>query len=719
MVDYVVMCLLCCLTGLGVRRVLANKPENASGWTLAPGLGLSVWIVLLTLAVALGQPIGRAALPIAAISVILALLGLRSHRHVRNRAAIVGICIALVVPVAVMAAYFWYGISTYPGSDKADGWNYQAYAEYLKTMPAGGIAEMIPLYAYGIRISAARFAGSGLIALYSAFLREDTQAATGVFLAVSLFFYCSGCLSFSQMALRHRGYAPVFYAAFATCGGWMLNLIMANNFDNVLAAGFGPTLAGLAYRVDPRRPRWGVAAGLAAGAAILTYPELSPVLLFPATAVVVERMIREHWARKAWLLLLGVTLIVALLVGALWLNGWIAFFRIQLAAALSAGRRPGEGYYPALLDQHCALAAFWGFWSPVESCWAAIRDGTYYAGQALAVMLSLLAVIGAAAALRRGRWALPVTMLLNAAMAGYALLIWHYGYAASKIISAGWFTLAYLAFVGGETLWLARPRPRLLQSGLAGAAILSYATVSGMRVIKFDDMVAQKNIEYFAQVRNVAAIASNARIAVNLDDLLPLGWAVYYLRQAKTIVISHHPEFAPLSEAPASSRVSSKNLGDIRFQLVGPSGALCPEWRLVWEGGPYRLFKTSASGSPLLADLTTPNGLESWGFWMGGGDTEFTIVSREAGEADLSAYLGLGPSLPGRTDTRIAVLTDRGYRGDFTVGNGLFSFRVPIGAGATSIRLRPLDEPTLLKPPYADTRPLLIAVRGLSMLNCP
>jgi hypothetical protein len=164
-------------------------------------------------------------------------------------------------------------------------------------------------------------------------------------------------------------------------------------------------------------------------------------------------------------------------------------------------------------------------------------------------------------------------------------------------------------------------------------------------------------------------------------------------------------------------RALEVDITKIRYALTDSKESF-PQSSLLWEGGPYYLWKLKDSRWLQPTEIRNPNGLEKLSgkpfFWIGKGDTEIDLLSTENGTAVISAEFLLGPSLPDKPDRRLVLLTDKGYQTNIIIAkNGPQEITVPVVRGKNRIILHPLDRPSVSITGNGDKRPLLIGVRGL------
>jgi hypothetical protein len=199
-------------------------------------------------------------------------------------------------------------------------------------------------------------------------------------------------------------------------------------------------------------------------------------------------------------------------------------------------------------------------------------------------------------------------------------------------------------------------------------------------------------------------------------------WLAYFARHNRVWLYNPILSDADLSKFPQAKQ-SPENLPDDFFMLTSLSRVFGHSLQLIWSADPYHLWQLSSGEDWLfLRDFINANGLEDWGgelgFWLGQGDTEIDLIASRNGQLEISGYFTPGPSLPDKTTRRILITTDQGYNREVTLdGEGTHELSIPVTMGQNSITLRPLDKPTLDILPNGDTRPLLVGIRGLHIVN--
>jgi len=223
----------------------------------------------------------------------------------------------------------------------------------------------------------------------------------------------------------------------------------------------------------------------------------------------------------------------------------------------------------------------------------------------------------------------------------------------------------------------------------------------------------------FRAVAEVRKIIGPAPLLVAVDEWLANQWAVYFLREQPTYLVAYRMYMA--DGVPEMRRARVPPLEEVAWVLTDAGGDAWRtedgDWRLVWSGGPYRLWSVTPGRWLMLTDTRNPNGTEAVDgqpfFWAGQGKTLWQALAGGPGELTLSARFRPGPSLPETPVRHVRVGTEDGRSWEWTTEGGPGSITVPVRAGPTTVSLQALDRPTVSAFPNGDRRPLLLGVEGL------
>src|ERR1700730_9619211 len=353
---------LIALAGAGVSACLLVPFDAATRLLMGAAFGQALWAVALGTGISLGLPVKTFAHGLWGATAVLAIIG--AWRLRRDRIGLTGglasrpwrwiVIVVWVVPALVMSPYFRHGLAEYPGSGLPDGWSYVAYGQYLWDYPRGTEGGLAPLYQYASTLSSTRNIASAQLGVLS-LLGEpgEVQTGFGLLQAVGLAAYAAAAAAFALCA----GLGPVAIGVTVTVtvmSGWILNVLWANNLDNLLALAYAPALAVLSAWPPPDRPGWWLGSAWLASGLLHTYPELGVAILPCAAIVALVSGMRTRGNRPAahghskWIVPgFAVVFLVGLMPPARDLMGHL---RNQLHAASAPGAlRPGEGMFSGLI----------------------------------------------------------------------------------------------------------------------------------------------------------------------------------------------------------------------------------------------------------------------------------------------------------------------------------------------------------------------------------
>lgn len=346
---YLLLCLISIVTGKGILWLLGFRTENEDLFYLNPLITLTFWTIFLGVGITAGYSVKQLWKVGWILTAILFFLGLKRPFSGFLRSETKVLSLILFITVAVMFPYFWYGLKEYLGSTAPDGWSYIVYGQYLWEYPRGMEGSLAPLYQYASHLNGTRFIASALLAFFSPiFWRPgDTQMASGLFLAWSLFVFSAACIYFAK-AQRCSNFFLIIYLSLCGFSGWILNLLWANNFDNALAISFLPTLAGLIYSIDKPDLTWGLILSFLIAGILYIYPEMAIFVVGGAFLFYVHRLSGEMKKTK-WLALLFLSCGLAAILLVPFSKELVTFLKSQISTSVgNPGVRPGEGYFPTL-----------------------------------------------------------------------------------------------------------------------------------------------------------------------------------------------------------------------------------------------------------------------------------------------------------------------------------------------------------------------------------
>jgi hypothetical protein len=620
-----------------------------------------------------------------------------------------------------MRSYFWHGLSQFPGSIAPDGWAYIAAGQYLWEYPRGAEGGLGLLHQFGSYFAVTRYISFSLLGFFSPLVRAgDTQMVASLFQAWGLFVMTAAVAGFWVSLQEPRG-VVVVGTVLSTVAGWISNLLWANNFDNGLALVYLPLFAAMFNLFNARQRRWWAVLGAVLAALVYTYPELAPFLVAGVGLLGLSRFNREWLLWKDWLqgfgIVTAVSTVFLLPVASLLWTFVVNQFQFTLETT-----RPGEGLFEGLVHGAFQPAAFWGLGAEHR------LESWNWARQALGVGLSAVGLLGIVVLIKDKKWGLAALTGFLTLGAIYLILEQHYSYGAYKLIVLAWWGLVVALVKGGHWIITSVHRP-MFRYGLGLVAALG-----ALLMVMESKHTDWATTEQYLTSPNHARPMSDYRLLMGarrltggkplllaVDDWLAYEWAVYFLRD-QPIYPLHYRGYLEMPKIEnVIRRAVWPTLEDDCYVLTDASPAAVvrrsPDWDLVWEKGPYRLWHHPRAGFALLQEIRNANGLEQLHsrpfFWMGQGDSSLTVLATREGVAELEATFLPGPSVPDSDDRCLAVITRAGGETTVTIPAGLHRLLVPVKAGRNTIVLRCLDRPDGKPQANGDTRPLVVGVLDL------
>lgn len=708
--------------GIGILALFGIRADLVTVALLAPVVTQALWGNCLGIGVALRAPVRWLAGPLLAVTLVAAAYGLFwLQKHGRREIAVsvnsprlglwLGIC--LLLPLLVTFPYVVYGFSDYPGSGYPDGWAYTANAQYLWSFPRGAEGGLTPLYQYAAYLADTRHIGSSHLAILSVLTSPgDTQSATGLFLTTSLFAFTTSCGAFARIRGLSTRTALLFLFV-TVLSGWLINVLIANNYDNLLALPYFPFLAAMALAPAPPVVRWWLLVAGVAASFLYTYPELGIIVCGIWAAMLMchfQRLRAPGWIGRASAGGLLLILLTAPYAGTLG-----RFVTTQFAAAVQEhSKRPGEGMFPELLTLRTFPSAFWGFIGERQVLVLSTLSGF------AAIVLFVALVAGIIRLLHERDFGALAPLALSIVGAPFLLIGQTYSYGAYKFMLMGWWVVAYTLVIGA--VWANESsRWRLALTTLSVTACLAIPAVSVARIAGQTVHPPQEGMSRFRSVSQVAGIVGNEPIGVFVDNWEASQWAAYYLRDHPTRLGDVEGYMAmPIARAHVDRAVPIP-WRDLRFILtdaVDPGPVVESEhWTLMWHNSTYRLWDTVDRGWAIATDVTNPNGLghvDGVSFlWLGGGPTRFRIIARDAACLTIASRVEPGPSVS-QTDYRnIRLESSSQPSKSFQWVPGIHRLGLALPTGVSEVTLIPQDSPdvTRLGP---DTRPLVVGLTAMT-----
>jgi hypothetical protein len=139
-----------------------------------------------------------------------------------------------------------------------------------------------------------------------------------------------------------------------------------------------------------------------------------------------------------------------------------------------------------------------------------------------------------------------------------------------------------------------------------------------------------------------------------------------------------------------------------------------------WTAGVHTLWAPQGQDWAVIASVRMPLvGPDPRGsvLWLGGMEqAEVVVLAGRDGTVQLQGDCHLGPSLPERSERTVEVANqEMEFLKRFVVNQGKQALSVPVRKGVNRITLRVLDTPSVSQLVNGDKRPLMLAIRSLSV----
>jgi hypothetical protein len=571
---YILLCFISLFMGLGIQRCFKLKLMPALSLTLAPILSLSVCTILLGWLVKLAHPIKDYYLAGYVIVALFSLLGVTQEnlRVMVNNFWLLILCILL--PIALMFNYFWFGLVNYPGSTVADGWTYISVGQYLWTYPRGTIGNLIPLFQYASAFNSSRFITSAMLAFLSPLSQAgDTQLIANAYLVWIFFIFSCSCAFFALTQKIGKYIYP--YLILTVFSGWFILLLKNNNFDHATFLGFLPVIAGGFVLFHNQQWVWCLLLSIIITAGLYIYPEMSLPLAF-GTSLFFIAVMRKHQKLYIIAALLAASLTMLLLSP--YLNEFIAFTMNQSHQLnLPLGSRSSAYFNPSMLIPSRMLQSFWG-----------LRHN--FLGHLTAIVATVLFARGLFIFYKEKRFALLIFIMALIAGAMIMIIKYQYSYGAFKFISISWWLISFAVIIGVKSILESHPTKsiKIILSLMMIAYVISGAS-SNYSVIKKPGL---ESLSRFRALQTIKPMIGESATLVNIKEDVANEWALYYLRNDKIKVV-RPPRFM---DSPSGTRFMNQAIyidpASIKF-IVTDDASSYPQNRLVWSNGLYYLWRIS------------------------------------------------------------------------------------------------------------------------------
>ncbi|WP_027183542.1 hypothetical protein [Desulfovibrio inopinatus] len=512
MISFLFLVCLASVAGAGVFRLL-GRPEDHNvlfGPALVTACVLLIlfWGLLAGLAVSVLAPICLLLCLLAAFVEIRAL----SKNEIMTRYVPVLACALLAG--CTFLPFFFHGITNFTGSWFWDKWFYVLEGRELFDFGLTGSAPTA-LLPFTSSMEHTRFAGSALLAVLTPItgMAGDSLSVFGIFFVFCLFILGASSAGLAQRVLSLRGIRLLAFISVVTAGFWPINLIIANNVDNLLYTALFPTLIALAcqFRHETEQAndyRLSAVLGLFLATTTIVYPELTPLAL---SAIGLCFFTQSPRPRVAHCIACG---LVAFLCLAPWLPALGHFFGGQVDNVLASDAiRPGKDFYAGLLHPTYVLASWFGFFAPLD-LWF-LNTPTASAIPKLIIVWNIAATsltlcglvmygLGIARLFRQKRYALLILGMLCQFAALVFLVVTQFDYGASKFLSVSWPISSIVLFAGADAFSEIARRHHLNRLALLPlCALFGFLIMASVHIARFDKNETQTTDARYTALREL------------------------------------------------------------------------------------------------------------------------------------------------------------------------------------------------------------------------
>lgn len=591
MIAYFLICLISLFCGIGILRILKISLSNHSIY-IAPIITFSFWAIFLGLGGSLHFPIKQLWIPGWILTIIFSLLGLKQNgisffkllyqqTLSHNLQPLLTLIFIFILPILIMAPYFWYGLAHYVGSNAPDGWSYIAFGNYLWENPIGTEGQLSPLHQYSAHLAHTRFIGSALLGFLSPLLGKlgDTQPTANLLLALSLFNLASTCAFFSVSQKQVKSTTPL-YLVLLIFSSTLLRLLEANNFDNAIILAFLPAYAGIVYYVSDQKFRWGIILSLITAAAFYSYIELMPIILIGAFILFIP-FLKKSWNlnKLHTLSFILLILILTLILCLPYLQKGLQLLLAQFKCTLQTTQRPGEGMFPTLLDGWKLIPAFWGL-------------DTKLISYGIGLLMIGLLTLGLSILIKKKARVLVILCLLL--LLGSFEMIFHqrYSYGAYKLIVINWWLIAFVISIAITEIITHFKKYQILLIACFAIIGLGYFYRVYINLRNQINNISIRDIRPLRALTEIKKYINSNPILVSVDNGILNEWAVYFLRAQPIKLVDYRIYMAQQHVIPFMNRAKFINPNKIKFELTDNQNTYSKE-NLIWSSGPYYLWKIS------------------------------------------------------------------------------------------------------------------------------
>jgi len=708
-VQLLVFYVMSCLAGKSLLfrfKFLVNKPHNI---LLSP-IAFCIFLTLaLCVGVSLRLPFRYLSYFLWILSILLAFDGIFNSNK-RDLYYYFLLLVFSCLSLVLILPYIVHGLTSYPGSPFSDKWLYIAKAQYLWDNPNYETIAASPFYQIGA-FYPFRYASGALLAFFSTIASPSGEVifVVGHYLGWLVFLYFTSTFYFGLSSKMLVNSTWVFlYPIITVISCWTLNIIIANNFDNLLALQILPTMAGYVASSDLNGRKDYIFLGSIFAFCFYVYFESSPVLLAGCNCLLFFAL-RFKQQQKYFLKIFCVsaTIMLVLMLPAIADIKHMLMIQIQTVTG-DWSSRPGTGYFINFFNPSLFSATYLGLYPPLEFDHFILPKILSTISSYTLILLAGLLLVGLYKILKYNQQSLVILLFILFSLQLFTLIFIKYDYGFYKFLILTWWLFCFYVVVGVISI---SARSYFFRCSLTTIVVVVFVVFTFWRVVVFQGLSFKNNISFYLPLRNFSNKIGSDYALINLSNLDNLPWVNYFLRKNKVALIGNDYYLFSAYFLKAIDKIYFFSKSNF---VVSDNIDLFSDIKPIISSHVAFLYPLHRP-KLLLDKVINPNGEEQlaappW-YWLGNGTTIISFYSDYTGFAEFSAKAEPGPSA---TDPhRVSILLSKGHAFSSTIPvhnkmNILITIPVEIGYNQLALTPQAIQDGTTSK--SNDTRELLIGI---------
>lgn len=708
-VQLLIFYVISCLAGKSLLfrfKLLEQKPRN----NLLSPIAFCIFLTLvLCVGVSLHLPFKILSCILWVISIILAVDGLINSNK-RDLYYYFLLFIFACSSSFLIFPYLVHGLTSYPGSPFSDKWLYIAKAQYLWDNPNHETIATSPFYQIGA-FYPFRYASGALLAFFSTIASPSGEviSVVGHYLGWLVFLYFTSTFYFglSSKMLTNSTWV-LFYSAITVISCWTLNIIIANNFDNLLALQILPTVAGYVASSNLKDRKDYIFLGSIFSFCVYVYFESSPILLAGCICLLFYALRFKKQQKHFFKIFCTATIIMLIfLLPALADMKHMLIIQLQTVTG-DWSSRPGTGYFVNFLNPSLFSATYLGLYPPLDSDHFILPEflGTF-SNYALILLAGIL-LVGFFKILKYKNHSLAILFVFLFTLQFFVLIFLKYDYGFYKFLIISWWLCCFLVVVGTNFICT---RSYFFRYALPVFVTVLFIGFTSWRIVVFQNLPFKDKVSSYLPLYSFSKQIGSGSAVINLNKLDNLPWVSYFLRKNKTALVGN--DYFLFSEyfykAIDKNYFFSKAdfvVSDYIDLFTDIQPSICSQAAFL-----YPLH----SPKILFDKVVNPNGQEKldgppW-YWLGNGTTMISFYSDYTGFAVFRAKAEPGPSATDPHSASILLSKRDTFSATIPVHNKmLISITIPVEIGYNQFALTPQATQDGTKSNSNDTRQLLIGI---------